>query len=136
MLGHCLAEAFGPRWDIPHGAACALALPYMLSFNLPSCIEKLAYVSKQVLGDEVYGLSKRQAANAFICSVKTLLEDMELPISLKQWNVPGRELDEFAEYIFKDRQHVYGLPRLNPRKLTLENMKELMHHMHEGTLQE
>jgi alcohol dehydrogenase class IV len=106
----------------------------MLSFNLPSCIEKLAYVSKQVLGDEVYGLSKREAGNAFICSVKTLLEDMELPISLEQWNVPGRELDEFAEYIFKDRQHVYGLPRLNPRKLTLENMKELMHHMHEGTL--
>lgn len=136
MLGHCLAEAFGPRWNIPHGAACALALPYMLSFNLPSCTEKLAYVSKQVLGDEVYGLSKREAASAFVCSTKTLLEDMELPTNLKQWNVPSRELDEFAEYIFKDRQHIYGLPRLNPRKLTPENTKELLHRMYEGTLLE
>jgi alcohol dehydrogenase class IV len=61
---------------------------------------------------------------------------MELPISLKQWNVPSRELDEFAEYIFKDRQHVYGLPRFNPRKLTIEDSKEIMHQMYEGTLLE
>jgi alcohol dehydrogenase class IV len=134
MLGHCLAEAFGPRWNIPHGAACALALPYMLQFNLPSCTEKLAYVSKQVLGDEVYGLSKRDAANAFIHSVVALMRDMELPTSLKQWNAPSKELDEFAEYIFKERQHVYGLPRFNPRKLTLENTKELMRQMYEGIL--
>ncbi len=136
ILGHCIAEALGPRWNIPHGAACGIALPYILQFNLPACTEKLASVSKQVLGDEVYGLVQRDAAYAFIHAVKTLMEDMELPTNLKQWNIPSKELDEFAEYIFKDRQHVYGLPRFNPRKLTLENTKELMHLMYEGTLLE
>ena len=134
MLGHCTAEALGPRWNVPHGIACGVSLIYMLQFNLPSCIEKLAYVSKQVLGDEVYGLSQREAAYAFVHAVKDLMEDMELATSLKQYNVPSKELDEFAEYLFKERQHIYGLPRFNPRKLTLENTKEFMHLMYEGTL--
>ena len=138
ILGHCIAEALGPRWGIPHGAACGVVLPYILQFNLASsaCAEKLAYVAKQVLGDEVHGLSQRQAAFAFIHSVKTLMEDMELPTNLKQWNIPSKELDEFAEYLVKDRQHVYGLPRFNPRKLTVENTKELMHQLYEGNLLE
>jgi len=136
ILGHCISEALGPRWNVPHGAACGVVLPYILQFNLPSCTEKLAYVSKQVLGDEVYGLTQREAGFAFIHAVKTLMEDLELPTNLKQWNIPSKELDEFAEYIYKDRQNVYGLPRFNPRKLTPENTKELMHQMYEGTLLE
>lgn len=138
ILGHCIAEALGPRWGIPHGAACGVVLPYILQFNLASsvCAEKLAYVAKQVLGDEVHGLSQRQAAFAFIHAVKTLMEDMELPTNLKQWNIPSKELDEFAEYLVKDRQHVYGLPRFNPRKLTVENTKELMQQLYEGNLLE
>jgi alcohol dehydrogenase class IV len=108
----------------------------MLQFNLPACTEKLAYVSKQVLGDEVYGISQRESAVAFVHAVKNLMEDMELPTNLKAYNVPSRELDEFAEYLFKERQYVYSLPRLNPRKLTLENTKEYLRLMYEGTLLE
>jgi len=136
ILGHCIAEALGPRWRVPHGAACGVALPYVLEFNLPACLEKLAYVSKQVLGDEVFGLGKREEASAFVSAIKTLLEDMELPTDLKQLNVPSTELEQFAEYIFKERQHIYSLPRFNPRKLTAENTKELLHRMYEGTLLE
>jgi alcohol dehydrogenase class IV len=136
ILGHCIAEALGPRWGVPHGAACGVVLPYVLEFNLASstCAEKLAYVAKQVLGDEVHGLSQREAAYAFIHAIKTLMEDMELPTSLKSWKIPSNQLDEFAEYIVKERQIVYGLSRFNPRKLTMDNTKELMHHMYEGTL--
>ena len=136
ILGHCISEALGPRWGVPHGAACGVVLPYILQFNMASsaCTEKLAYVAKQILGDEVYGLSQREAANAFVQGTKRLMEDMELPTSLKQWNVPSNELDEFAEYLVKDRQYVYSLPRFNPRKLTIENTKELMHNMYDGIL--
>ena len=136
ILGHCIAEALGPRWRVPHGAACGVALPYILEFNLPARLEKLAYVSKQVLGDEVCGLGKREEASAFVSAIKTLLEDMELPTDLKQLNVPSTELEQFAEYIFKERQHIYSLPRFNPRKLTAENTKELLHRMYEGALLE
>ncbi|HUK50964.1 MAG TPA: iron-containing alcohol dehydrogenase [Terriglobales bacterium] len=136
ILGHCIAEALGPRWGVPHGAACGVVLPYILKFNMASsgCMEKLAYVAKQVLGDDVHGLSQRDAADVFIQATMTLMEDMELPTNLKEWKVPSNELDEFAEYVVKDRQFVYGLPRFNPRKLTNENTKELMHNMYDGVL--
>lgn len=134
ILGHCIAEAIGPRWGIPHGAACGVVLPYILQFNLPACVEKLAYVSKQVLEDDVYGLNQREAALTFIHSIKALMEDIELPTNLKQLDIPREDLDDFGEYVFKERQHIYGLPRFNPRKLTVENTKQLMHLMYEGTL--
>jgi alcohol dehydrogenase class IV len=136
ILGHCIAEALGPRWGVPHGAACGVVLPYILHYNAASsaCTEKLAYVAREVLGDEVQGLSQRDAAFAFVRATLNLLEDMELPTDLKGWKIPGNELDEFAEYVVKDRQYVYNLPRFNPRKLTVENTTRLMHQMHDGTL--
>ena len=134
ILGHCIAEALGPRWKVPHGVACGVVLPYILQFNLPACVEKLAYVSRQVLGDDVIGLSPREAANIFVYGVKELLEDLELPTNLKQIGIPGGEIDGFAEYIFKERQHLYSLPRFSPRKLTFENTRELMHQMYDGNL--
>jgi alcohol dehydrogenase class IV len=105
ILGHCVSEALGPTWGVPHGAACGVVLLYILQFNVTSSAweEKLAHVAKQVLGDEVHGLSQRGAAFTFIHAVKTLMEEMELPTDLKGWNVPRNELDEFAEYQFKDR---------------------------------
>jgi len=134
ILGHCIAEALGPRWGIPHGVACGVVLPYILHFNMPACMEKLAYVSKHVMEDEVYGLTQREAAWAFIRAIKALMEDMELPINLGQLNLRSDDMDDFGEYIFKERQHIYALPRFNPRRLTLENTKQLMRLMHEGTL--
>ena len=135
ILGHCVSEAMGPRWGVPHGAACGVVLPYILQFNAASsaCEEKLAYVSRQVFGDEVHGLTNRQAAFHFIHAIADLQEDMELPTTLKGWNIPENELDGFAEYLFKERQYVYGLPRFNPRQLSLANTKELMHQMYDGT---
>ncbi len=133
ILGHCIAEAAGPRWNIPHGAACGLVLPYILEFNLPACVEKIARIA-HVAGLDVYGLSPREAANAVICEIVNLLRDMELPISLKEWGVPKKELPEFAEYIVNERQYIYGLPTFNPRKLTKENTLALMERMYEGII--
>jgi alcohol dehydrogenase class IV len=87
-----------------------------------------------VLGDDVIGLSPREAANRFVYGVKELLEDLELPTSLKQIGIPEGEIDGFADYIFKERQYLYSLPRFSPRKLTFENTRELMHQMYDGTL--
>lgn len=132
ILGHCMAEALGPRWNIPHGVACGVVLPYVLEFNLPACTEKLAYVARQVLGDEVSGLGPREAAYVFIAELKALMEDMELPTTLQQLKIPSKELTGFATYLYRERQHIYGLPRFNPRKLTADNTKELVRSMYEG----
>jgi len=63
------------------------------------------------------------------------MKDVDLPTTLKQVSFPKGDLDGFAEYIFRERQHIYGLPRYNPRRLTLENTTKLLHDMYEGALE-
>ena len=37
-IGHCMSEALGPRFGIPHGFACAIMLPQaMVSLQNPEC---------------------------------------------------------------------------------------------------
>lgn len=135
ILGHCIAEAAGPRWNIPHGAACGMVLPYVLGFNLPACFEKIARFA-WVTGADVHALSTREAAKAAIFEVVTLMKDLDLPLTLKESGVPKIELSEFSDYIVNERQYIYGLPTFNPRKLTEENTRLLMENLYEGTILE
>jgi len=48
-----------------------------------------------------------------------------MPISLKEVGVPKEDLKSLAEYIVNERQYLYNLGAFNPRKLTLENVKQL-----------
>ncbi len=134
ILGHCLAEAFGPKYGVPHGVAVGIALPYMLNFNLPACTEKVAFFSEAV-GSRRWGRSEREAAELVPHAILRLMKDLELPTTLKQVNFPRADLVSFAEYIVRERQQIYNLPRYNPRRLTLENTTQLLTDMYEGALE-
>jgi len=134
ILGHCLAEAFGPKYGVAHGVAVGLALPYILDFNLPACRDKVVSFAP-ALGVEGDTDSPGVIAGKVPHALLELMRDIDLPTTLKQVNFPKGDLDGFAEYIFKQRQHIYGLPKYNPRRLTLENTTKLLHDMYEGTLE-
>ena len=134
ILGHCLAEAFGPKYGVAHGVAVGLALPYILDFNLPACRDKVVSFAPS-LGIERNSDSAEVVADKVPQALLELMRDVDLPTTLKQVNFPRGDLDGFAEYIFKERQHIYGLPRYNPRRLTLENTTKLLHDMYEGSLE-
>jgi alcohol dehydrogenase class IV len=134
ILGHCLAEAFGPKYSVAHGVAVGLALPYILDFNLPACRDKVVSFAPS-LGIEGNSDSSEIVADKVPQALLELMRDVDLPTTLKQVNFPKGDLDGFAEYIFRERQHVYGLPRYNPRRLTLENTTKLLHDMYEGALE-
>ena len=46
--GHSVAHILGARCGIPHGYACAYALPWVLEFNAPALPEKTAAVGRDV----------------------------------------------------------------------------------------
>ncbi len=135
ILGHCVAEALGPKFNIPHGSAVGLCLPYIMEYNLPNCIPKLKRFA-QAMGEDVHGISDRAAATKAIEAVLDLAHDVELPLTLKAWNVPHDFLPKFAEYLVKDRQFLYNLPRYNPRRLTLENITDFMYRLYDGRILE
>ncbi len=135
ILGHCVAEALGPKFNIPHGSAVGLCLPYIMEYNLPNCIPKLKRFA-QAMGVDVHGISDRAGAVKAIEAVVDLAHDVELPLKLKDWNVPQDYIPQFSEYLVKDRQFLYNLPRYNPRRLTLENITDFMYKMYDGRILE
>jgi alcohol dehydrogenase class IV len=134
ILGHCLAEAFGPKYGVPHGIAVGIALPYMLDFNLNACAGKVSSFAEAV-GARRWGRSERETAKLLPQSILQLMKDLELPTTLKQVNFPKGDLESFGEYIVKQRQYIYNLPKYNPRKLSLENISSLLNDMYEGALE-
>jgi|BEDMetMinimDraft_2_1075160.scaffolds.fasta_scaffold02278_2 Alcohol dehydrogenase, class IV len=134
ILGHCLAEAFGPKFNIPHGMAVGISLPYILNFNLPACIEKMYFIS-QSIGLKEDGSSLKSLAKKLPYFILQLLSELEMPTRLKDINFPKSYLEPFAQYIVRERQHLYNLSKYNPRKLNEENVINLLNDMYEGVLE-
>jgi alcohol dehydrogenase len=130
-IGHCVAEAIGPKYKIAHGIACAIVTPYQMEYNLPACIDRLVLLAN-CLGEDVHDYSKRVAAYKAINAVKDLIKDLELPTCLKEVKFPKEDMLQLAEYLVKKRQYDYNLPTWNPRKLSLENVTELLSRMWDG----
>jgi alcohol dehydrogenase class IV len=104
-----------------------------MEYNLPNCIPKLKRFA-QAMGEDVHGISDRRAAEKAVEAVVDISKDVELPLTLKEWNVPQDFLPQFAEYLVKDRQFMYNLPRYNPRRLTLENITNFLYKLYDGRI--
>ena len=132
-IGHCMAEALGPMYKVPHGVACALVTPYVMDYNMPACIDRLALVA-EAMGLDAHGLSKRDAAIMTIQAARDLVKDVELPTSLREVEFPKADIPKVARYLVQERQSYYLLQKYNPRRLTIENVTELLEKMYEGRI--
>ena len=63
-------------------------------------------------------------------AVLQLMHDIELPTTLKEVNFPKADLDPFAEYIVKQRQFIYNLPKYQPEAAHRREHDELLHDMY------
>lgn len=131
--GHALAHALGSFYHIPHGLACAVALPFAMEYNMGHCLEKLARMAA-VLGQHASGMSTRQAALAAIHAVRQLLADAGLPTDWSRW---GRKEDipALAEMMVKSPwiTAFYGYAK---RPMSEDAAAELLRRSYEGRIGE
>ncbi|KUK31142.1 MAG: Alcohol dehydrogenase [Thermoanaerobacterales bacterium 50_218] len=129
--GHALAHTIGSVYHMPHGVACAIALPYVMNYNIGHAIGKLSLVAA-MLGVNTYGWSVREAAKAAIRVVKQLLEDVGLPTS---WAGYGKQEDipKLAE-IMMENPSITIFYRWCKRKMTIESAQELLTKSYTGEL--
>jgi len=66
---HCIAEAVGALYDIPHGVANSIFLPYVMEFNLPEAESSYADIAGFI---GINGRSRREAAERLIKEVRNL----------------------------------------------------------------
>jgi alcohol dehydrogenase class IV len=129
ISAHSIGNTISIRYDLPHGLSCSLPLPYMMKYDLPVCSEKLALIAT-ALDVEPRNPSLEEKAMGAVKAVKKLLEDLNLPSTLKDLGVQKNELEEMAE------ECVNKYPKSSdPRKLTKEDAKTLYLQMWEGRIE-
>jgi len=128
ILGHSIAQTFGARYHIHHGVSCGMTLPYIMEFYLPVAYKKLAKMA-EAAGVRASGMNEIEAAKAMIKATWELVQDLEIPLSLKEIGVSREELKDMAEATIRD------WPRPNsPIELTVDRVLKVYEAMYEGRL--
>jgi alcohol dehydrogenase class IV len=118
---HALEYPVGVSTGCTHGAGNGLFLPYVMAYNVPACPERLATVAR-LLGEELSGLSARQAAARAVEAVRRLEEEIGIPTQLEALGVGEDELRPLAEATAQ----ITRLLRMNPRPLDVDALEGIL----------
>jgi len=91
---HSMAEAIGAVFDVPHGTANAIFLPYVVRHNLPAALEKTARLAV-AMGLDTAGLTVDEAAAATVSALFDLTQRLGIP-SLADTGVTVVDLPKLA----------------------------------------
>ena len=113
---HALAYALGGRFNVPHGIANGLLLPYVMEFNVLGNIPRFGQIA-QLLGEKVVHLSPLEQAYHAAKTVKAIYKDLRIPQSLTELKVPEKAIPDMARAAL----NVTRLMGNNPREMTIED---------------
>ncbi|WP_407895616.1 iron-containing alcohol dehydrogenase [Lacticaseibacillus sp. N501-2] len=116
---HTMAHQLGGQYDAPHGVCCALLLPIVEEFNIIACPERFRDLAV-AMGENVEGLSVRDAAELAIKAMRQMAQDVGIPASIKALGAKPEDFELMAENALKD-----GNAFSNPRKATKAQIVEL-----------
>lgn len=118
---HGLAMPLGGRFNVPHGIANAVLLPYVMRYNLVSSLDRYRDVAI-ALGECVDGLSVRQGAERAIAAVEALSTDIGIPCHLDDLSIPKSAIADLAGDGMSNVRQV----RPNPRNVTYEGLVSIL----------
>lgn len=115
---HCMGEAMGGLYDMPHGLSMAIMLPHVMEYNYVACIDKFARIA-DALGENTEGMDKRAAAHKAVDAVYKLNKDLQIPTFIQ---AGGRreDIQELAE-----RSAVNVSVDSNPRKADTKAFRKM-----------
>lgn len=119
-LVHGMAHPLGAYYDIPHGVANALLLPFVMEYNKESNAKAKFRTIANAMGVDTSKMDDDQAAQAAVDAVKALAIKVHIPQHLKEIGVPESGLPTLAQAAFND----VCTPG-NPRKATVEEILAL-----------
>lgn len=116
---HALANTLGAHFNIHHGTANALFLPYVMDFNVSAAPARFARIAA-ALGVNTIGLSDEEAALAAAAAVHQLAADTGVPTKLAEVGVSEDAIEKLAQ----DALVQADLPG-NPREASLADLIDL-----------
>ncbi|MFH0824078.1 MAG: iron-containing alcohol dehydrogenase [Pseudomonadota bacterium] len=113
---HALAYPLGGMYRIPHGLANAILIPYVMEFNLPAA-ETAYALTAGAMGASTQSMTPRDAGAMAVEAVRDLCDDIGIPASLSDLDVPVSDIPLLVEGALKVTRPVEN----NPRTLTSQD---------------
>ena len=107
---HALAYPLGGKYRIAHGVSNAILLPFVMRFNAVGNEDKFRDIAV-AMGLDVDPADSKAATEKFIEAVFDLNHDLQIPSSLKRWNITAADLDTLVEGAAKVTRLLDNNPR-------------------------
>ena len=116
---HAIAHSLGGKYNVPHGLANAIILPYVLEAFGKSIHKKLAELSDNISLCEK-SCNNLEKAKAFIEYIRKMNKSMKIP---EKFDIEYDELEvnEMIEFAFKEGNPLYPVPK----EFTKEDFKKI-----------
>lgn len=119
-MAHGISHALGGRFNLGHGIANAIVLPYVLKYNSRS----------ERVSQKLNILAKVIDSSNFIQSVKMINNTLNILKCLKDAGIPEYDFKNDFEVLVENS--LKGSTRVNPVKITEDEMKELLNCIYYG----
>ena len=117
---HSMAHQLGATYDVPHGIACSLFLPYVLEWNGVVCPDRFRTMGTKCFDLDMTNVSDEEA----VAMVVKAIRDLETRLGVPQhMNEVGAKQEDFATLAHK--AYVDPCTGGNPREVTEEAIIEL-----------
>lgn len=116
---HAMAHQLGGMYNLPHGVCNAILLPHVERFNLIASPGRFADIAV-AMGENIEGLSVREAADKAIAAIEKLSADIGIPTGLNELGVKEKDIKAMAENAMKD-----ACSLTNPRLATLDDIMQI-----------
>ena len=117
---HALAYPLGGQFNVAHGIANGLLLPYVMEFNVLGNIAKFAHIA-ELLGENLANRSLLEQAKQAAKAVKAIYRDLKIPQSLTELGIPREAIPVMA----RAAVNVTRLMANNPRTMTVEDIEKI-----------
>ena len=118
---HALAYPPAVKYHLSHGISIGVMAPYVMEYNLIGNLEKYANVA-QAMGERIEGLSVFEAAYRSVEAMKRLLQDLTLPLRLRDCGAKKEDFQTFSETVLKLYAHHINN---NPRVMQVDDVKQV-----------
>ncbi len=98
---HAMAHQLGGFYNLAHGMCNAILLPHVSRFNLVSSVDRFGDIAVS-LGENISGLSARDAAENALDAIMVLSKDVGIPSGLAGLDVKEKDFDVMAKNAMKD----------------------------------
>ncbi len=107
-LCHIIGEYVQAKAPISHGTSLAITLPAVMEFNLAGNPQKFADIA-ELLGENISGLSSEEAGAKSILAVRKLIDDVELPKTMREVGIKEDDINEMAKHCFETNSMMFKL---------------------------